>query len=278
MPKVTPLQIKNAQPKDKPYKIYDEQGLFMIVNPNGSKWWRLKYRFQGKEKTISLGVYPKISLKEARVKRNQHRLIIESKHDPSEVREEKKLKERSDHSFAHLALLWHKKKATNWTTKYSDSVLTRIKINLLPYIGKTDINDLTPKIMLEVLRKIELRGAIETAHRIRSIASQIFKFAIAMDICISDPTRDIGAALAVSPTKHYPSLTNPKDICILLHKIDKYPGSFTTRCALQLAALFFVRPGELAQAKWSEFDLNLKQWHIPAERMKMKSKHIVPLS
>lgn len=278
MPKVTPIQINNLAPKIKQYKVFDEHGLFIIIRPNNSKLWRFRYTYRGKSKELSLGTYPHVSLKDARLKRDEFRQLLISGQNPSDTRKFENSEMKGEYSFEHFALLWHKKQTSRWTEAYAAKVMRQMELNILPSLQYDNIHSITPKQMITLIRSIEDKGTIETARRVKQIISQIFRFAVATGECESDPTRDIGEAMATSKVKHYATITDPEKIKVLISKIDRYPGTFVTRSALQLIALVFLRPGEIANAEWNEIHFELKQWHIPAERMKMNKKHIIPLS
>lgn len=272
--------IKNAKPSTKPIKLSDEKGLFLLVTPAGGKWWRLKFRFGGKEKLLSLGTYPDISLKDARQRRDDARKLLANDIDPSEHRKAVKSAktERAANSFEVVAREWFGKKSQGWAASNADKVMGRLENDAFPWLGARPIAEITPPEVLKVLRRIEERGAIESAHRVRNYCGQIFRYAIVTGRAERDPSSDLRGALP-TPTKiHRAAITDPKAIGGLLRSIDSYKGLFVTKCALQLAPLTFVRPGELRKAEWAEFDLDKAEWNIPAERMKMREAHLVPLS
>jgi len=283
---LTNIKIKNAKPRikpdgsttTKPYRLSDEKGLYLEVAPNGGKWWRLKYRIGGKEKRLSLGVYPDVSLKDARERRDEFRKQIADGIDPSHTRKAEKQSIGDQHSFETIAREWHTKFSANWTEDHAARTLTRIKNDAFPWIGNKNINDITAPELLTVLRRVENRGALETAHRINQICGQVFRYAIATGRAERDPSGDLKGALPPTRTKHHASIVEPKKIGELLRTINEYSGSFITSTALKLSPLLFVRPGELRQAEWSEIDLEVAEWRIPPEKMKMRALHIVPLS
>lgn len=283
---LTNIKIKNAKPRikpdgsttTKPYRLSDEKGLYLEVAPNGGKWWRLKYRIGGKEKRLSLGVYPDVSLKDARERRDEFRKQIADGIDPSHTRKAEKQSIGDQHSFETIAREWHTKFSANWTEDHAARTLTRIKNDAFPWIGNKNINDITAPELLTVLRRVENRGALETAHRINQICGQVFRYAIATGRAERDPSGDLKGALPPTRTKHHASIVEPKKIGELLRTINEYSGSFITSTALKLSPLLFVRPGELRQAEWSEIDLEIAEWRIPPEKMKMRALHIVPLS
>jgi integrase len=277
---LTNTAIRNTKPAEKPLKLFDGGGLFLYVAPTGGKWWRLKYRFGGKEKLLSFGTYPEISLAEARDKRDQARKLLANDIDPGEHRKAQKAAQTSNdgNSFEVIAREWFGKFSPYWVASHSDKIIRRLERDVFPWIGKRPIADITAPELLTTLRRIEERGAVETAHRALQNCSQIFRYAIATGRAIRDPGADLRGAIPPSKGKHHASITDPKTVGELLRAIKGYQGSFITRCALQLAPLLFVRPGELRKAEWIEINFEAAEWRIPAERMKMREHHIVPLS
>jgi integrase len=277
---LTDMKIKNAKPQDKPYKNADGDGLTLIVTPAGGKWWRFRYRFDGKEKALSFGTYPEISLSTAREKRLEARKQVAAGIDPGVLRKEAKTEkiEFTENTFEKIAREWHDKLIHIWTPGHAVTITSRLERDLFPMIGHRPIKEIKASDILDALRTVESRGAIETAHRIKTICSQVFRYAIATGRAEYDPTLNLKGALQPVVEKHHSAIVEPDKIGGLLRSIDGYQGTFTVMCALKLAPLLFVRPGELRQAEWSEFDFDAAQWTIPAERMKMKISHIVPLS
>lgn len=275
---LTDVKIKALKPKDKLYAVTDEKGLSLEVSPMGGKWWRFKYRFDGKQKRLSLGTYPDVGLKEARNGRDNFRKLIASEIDPSIARKADKQSQGDQDSFESIAREWHEKFKHNWTANHAVRTLTRIEQNIFPWLGSKSINKITAPELLTALRRIESRGALETAHRTLQICGQVFRYAVATGRAERDPSADLKGALPPAKAKHHASLTEPKKIGELLRAISSYSGTFPTACALKLAPLLFVRPGELRHAEWSEFDFDNSEWRIPASKMKMKAVHIVPLS
>lgn len=283
---LTDIKIKSLKPKlkpdgtvtNKPYKVTDEKGLYLEVKPSGSKLWRFKYRFAGKEKLLSVGAYPDVKLKEAREKRDKLRKQVAAGVDPSDVRKAKKLALSGKDSFETVAHEWHEKHKPNWTENHAIRTLNRLEQNIFPWLGKINVGDITAAQLLTTLQRIENRGALETAHRVHQICGQIFRYAVATGRAERDPAGDLRGALPPSKVKHHPSLSKPKEIGALLRAIEEYSGSFITYCALRLAPMVFVRPIELRSAEWSEINLDGAEWRIPAEKMKMRNPHIVPLS
>lgn len=277
---LTDVKIKTLKPKDKVYKESDEKGLFLQVSPNGSKHWKLKYRYDGKEKKLSFGAYPEVKLADARRKRDEAKALLADDIDPSLHKKERKIARQlgAENSFELIALEWHAKFSPKWTKDHGERILQRLKNDVFPWIGSRPASQITTPELLSVLRRIENRGAIETAHRIHQNCGQIFRYAIATGRAERDISGDLRGALPPVRKKHHASITDPKAIGGLLRAIQGYEGHFVTKCALRFAPLVFVRPGELRHAEWSEINLDIKEWHIPAEKMKMREKHIVPLS
>ena len=273
---LTNLKVTKAKPKEKPYKLADERGMYLLVHPKGGKWWRLDYRFQGKRKTLSLGTVPDVSLKDARKKRDDARSILEDGVDPSYYRASAKA--FGEDSFEAVAREWYEKFQRQWAPSHAVKTLGRLEKDLLPWVGSRPIDAIEPPELLRVFRRVENRGALETAHRIQQISSRVFRYGVATGRCVRDPTTDLRGALPPTQSIHFATITDPKEIGGLLRAIDGFQGSLMTRCALQLAPLVFVRPGELRHAEWAEIQLDSAEWRIPAAKMKMKRDHIVPLS
>lgn len=278
--KLTNNEIKNAKPRDKSYKLSDGNGLFLLIATNGSKYWRFKYRFNGKEKLLALGVYNQITLAEARQKRDKARELLANGIDPGKFKQENKRlsKIAAENSFELLAREWHAKFSIKWTPKHSNRILRQFEREVFPWLGNKAIIEITAPEILMALRRAEHRGAIETAHRLHQSCSQVFRYAIATGRAERDPAADLKGAIPPPRKKHYASLTSINDVSQLLNAINGYQGSFPTKCALRLAPLLFVRPGELRKAEWSEFNFDAAEWRIPAEKMKMRVTHIVPLA
>jgi len=275
---LTDVKVKNAKPREKPHKLSDERGLYLLVTPAGGKWWRFDYRFAGRRKTLSLGTYPDVSLQKARKKREAAREQVAAGTDPSQVRKAEKLAQASAESFEAIALEWHARCSPNWSDKYATKVLARLKANVFPWVGKKAAMDIEPPELLAVLRRMESRGAVDTARRVRMHCGQVFRYAIATGRAQRDPAADLKGAIVPPRVIHFPTITDPRAVGALLRAIDEFSGHFATKCALRLAPLLFVRPGELRQAEWAEFDLDAAEWRIPASKMKMAVAHIVPLS
>lgn len=274
------VKCKNAKPKSRTYRLFDEKGLYLEITPKDQKWWRLKYRYKGKEKRISLGVFPEVGLKEVRDLRDDARQQLRNNVDPSAIRKARKLSNSSvsDNSFEVIAREWHAKQSSVWSESYSVDVMQRIERNAFPIIGQTPIQEITTAEILEMLRLMEKRGLRETTFRIRAISSQIFRYAIITGRAERDPAADLIGSLAPRKRNHFASITDPSKIGQLLRAINSYEGEFATGIALKLAPYVFVRPGELRRAEWSEIDFRDKLWRIPADKMKKGIAHIVPLS
>ena len=270
--------IRAAKPKEKVYKLFDAGGLYLEVNPAGGRWWRWKYRFGGKEKRISFGVYPEVPLKTARERRDAARKQVADGIDPGAARKAAKQAEAGAESFEAIAREWHGKFSPGWEPSHADRILRRLERDIFPWIGKRPIAEIKAPELLSMLRRIESRGALETTHRAMQNCGQVFRYAVATGRAERDATGDLRGALPRPNIKHHSSIMEPKLIGELLRAIDAYQGYFATKCALRLAPLVFVRPGELRRAQWPEIDLEKGEWRIPAERMKMREQHIVPLS
>jgi integrase len=254
--------------------------LFLLVQPNGAKYWRLAYRYVGKQKTLALGVYPDVSLKDARQRRDDARKLLADDIDPGENRKAIKAakSDRAANSFEVVAREWFSKKSPGWAASNSNKIIQRLENDAFPWLGSRPIAEITPPELLKILRRIEERGAVESAHRVRNYCGAIFRYAIQTGRAERDVSADLRGALPTPVTQHRAAITEPKAIAELLRAMDSYQGYFVTKCALRLAPLFFVRPGELRKAEWIEIDLDKAEWNIPAERMKMREPHLVPLS
>jgi len=279
--KLTDIQIKSAKPKAKPYQVSDGKGLSLIVYPNGNKGWRFRYRFGGKEKMLSFGTYPERSLKDARRDLFHAREQVASGIDPSVTRKaEKKTKDGAAiNSFEAIAREWHSMKHSKEVSAgHAKTTLARLEQKVFPWIGSRPTSEISPPELLSVLRRIESLGALETAHRVKSICGQVFRYAVATGRAERDPSADLRGILPSVNKTHLPSITDPAEVAKLLKAVDSYSGSIVTKAAMRLAPLVFVRPGELRHAEWTEIDLDAAEWNIPAGKMKMKQAHLVPLS
>jgi len=277
---LTETAIRSAKPATKARKLADAGGLYLLLPPTGSKWWRWDYRFSGKRQTLSMGVYPDVSLKQARERRDEARKQLAEGINPASIRKHTKRTraEASANSFEAIAREWFAKHTTSWKPSHSDKVLRRFERDVFPWIGNRPISVITAPDLLAVLRRIESRGAGDTAHRARQDCGQVFRYAVATGRAERDPTADLRGALAPVKGSHFPSITEPKAVGALMREIAGYEGLFATKCALRLAPLVFVRPGELRQAEWAEIDLDKSEWRIPASKMKMGKPHLVPLA
>lgn len=272
---LTDTTCKNAKPNDKPFKISDEKGMYLLVHTNGSKYFRLKYRFGGKEKTLALGVYPDTSLKEAREKRDAAKKQIANGIDPGLDRKIKKTG-ATENSFQAVALEWYEKNMLTKSESHRIRTLRQLERDIFPWIGGRPIADIKAPELLSTLRRIESRNAIETAHRALQTSGQIFRYGIATGRCERDISADLKGALTAVNGSNFASMTDPQQVAPLLRAIDDYSGTFIVKCALQLAPLVFVRPGELRQAEWAHIDLDAKEWRYLVT--KTQTQHIVPLS
>jgi integrase len=277
---LTDTTIRRAGAKNKPYKMFDSGGLFLLVMPHGGKWWRFKYRFNNKEKLLSLGVYPDVSLKQARDRRDEERKKIADKIDPAINRKAVKAAwgDSQANTFEVIAREWMDKQSSGWAPSNTKKIKGQLELNVFPWLGPRPVAEILPPELLSVLRRMETRGAVHTAHKVMQTCGQIFRYAIATARATRNPAADLRGALPPAKSKHLAAIIEPKAIGGLLRAMDGYEGGVITRCALQLAPLVFVRPGELRKAEWSEVDLEKAEWSIPAERMKMREAHIVPLS
>lgn len=274
------IQARKAKPQDKPYKLADEKGLYLYVNPQGGKLWRFDYRHDGKRKTLSLGAYPDVSLSEARDRLADARKMLAASIDPAAQRKATKAAkaERAANSFEVLSLEFIEHNSQRWTSSYKDHFEKLMKREAFPYIGARPVADLKAPELLIMLKRIVNRGLLETASRTKQAIGQVMRYAVATGRAERDPTGDLRGALPSPKEKHFSTIVDPAEIGALLRNIDNYKGSPVVRAALRLAPLVFLRPGELAGAEWCEFDIEAKEWRIPGERMKMDSRHIVPLS
>lgn len=277
--KLSDTAIRKAKPQEKPYKMADGGGMYLEITPSGSKYWRLKYRFNGKEKRLALGVYPDVPLALARERRDAARKQLAQDIDPSEHKKATKAAkaDRAANSFEVIAREWFENKSTSWKKGHADKIIRRLEKDIFPWIGERPIAEITAPELLAVLRRIETRGVIETAHRAKESCGQVFRFAIATGRADRDPTPDLRGALKTTKGEHFAAITDPQKAGELLRAIDGFQGQFVTQCALKLAPMVFVRPAELRKAEWAEFDLDKGEWNIAAERMKMGLPHLVPL-
>lgn len=281
-------QIRSAKPAERPVRLYDERGLYLEITTNGGRWWRFKYRYAGKEKLLSMGTYPDTGLKAARERRDRARALLEEGVDPGEARraERASRSEAVVNGFEAVAREWHATiHLAQVSAGHAARTLIRLEQDVFPWLGALPIGEIKAPQLLQAMRRIESRGAIETAHRALQACGQVFRYAIATGRAERDPTPDLRGALKPVLVQHMAAITDPKRVGDLLRAIESYKGMPITRAALQLAPLVFVRPGELRKAEWAEFDLAAAQWRIPAARMKRTKQeklsgtaHGVPLS
>ena len=276
---LTDTKVRTTKPTEKPQKLFDGGGLFLLLTPTGGRLWRFKYRFGGSEKLLSIGTYPETSLVEARQRRDQASALLAKGIDPSETKKAQKAAGNQEtETFEIIAREWYAKFSPSWATSHAKKNIRRLELFIFPWLGDRPVKTITAPELLAALRRIEAKGALETAHRVKQVCGQVFRYAIATGRAERDPSGDLRGAIPPASGKHMATITDPKEIAGLLRSIDDYRGGIVTRCALQLAPLVFVRPGELRQSEWSEFNLETAEWRIPAEKMKAGAVHIVPLS
>ncbi len=275
---LTDTALRNAKPSEKTAKLFDERGLYLEVSPAGGKWWRLKYRFGGKEKRLSLGVYPDVSLRDARDRRDTARKLLAGGIDPSENRKAQKSTraDQAANSFEVVATEWLARYSGTWAVSHRSRVFRLFERDIFPWLGGRPIADITAPEVLAAVRRIESRGALETAHRAVQNCGQVFRYAVATGRSTSDPTGAIRGALPPAKGDHFAATTDPKQFAKILRAIDGYEGTPAVSCALRLAPLIFVRPGELRHAEWADIDLDGAEWRYTVN--KTKTAHIVPLS
>lgn len=276
---LTAMQTKNTKPTDKPIKLSDGGGLFLLVQPNGAKYWRLAYRFAGKQKTLAVGVYPDVSLLDARERRTSARKLLSDGIDPGENRKATKAAgiTRAANSFEVIAREWHGKYSINWAATHSSKIIRRLELEIFPWLGGQPIAEITAPELLTCIRRIEARGVLETAHRTLQNCGQVFRYAIQTGRAERNPAGDLRGALPpVNKNTHFAAVTEPKQVAELLRMIDGYQGSMIVASALKLAPLVFVRPGELRTAEWEDIDLDAAEWRYTVT--KTKQDHIVPLA
>ncbi len=279
MPKsLSDAAVRNAKPKTKPYKMSDGEGLFLLVTPAGGKYWRLKYFFGSKEKLLALGVYPEISLTDARERRAQARKMLAAGNDPAEAKKDarRKLLQTQENTFEAVAREWHTKRRPKWTSNYAKKTLRRLELDIFPRLGTRPLASITAPELLSVIRKIEERGP-DLAHRVLQVCGQIFAYAVITERAPTNPALALRGALTPVVKKNH-AYIKPNELREFLRKLEAYDGSLQTQLAMKFLLLTFVRTGELRGAEWGEIDFDKAEWRIPAERMKMKEPHIVPLS
>jgi len=279
--KLTDIGCRTAKPKDRPYKIFDGGGLYLEIMSNGSKLWRIKYSYAGKEKRLSLGPYPLVTLAEARNGRDEAKKLLRNNINPAEHRQHTKQQIARDasNSFEAVAREWYDHQKDRWSKGYADNILHRLEMDIFPMIGKRPISQITPPELLDCLRKVEKRGALDLAGRIKQTCGQIFRYGIQTGKCERDSAADLKGALRSRKAKHFASIET-KELPNFIKTLQQNDARLynRTRRAIWLSMLTFTRPGEIRQAQWAEIDLEAGEWIIPAERMKMRREHIVPLS
>ena len=277
--KLNARQVDAAKPREKAYKLADGAGLYLEVVPSGSRYWRMKYRFNGKEKRMAFGVYPAVSLAQARALRDDAKKKLAEGIDPSLAKKEEKLVRdvQLNNTFQAVALEWHGTKVSRWSEGYASDIIEAFNKDIFPYIGQQPVNEIKPLVLLNVLRRIESRGATEKAKKVRQRCSEVFRYAIVTGRAEYNPAADLTSAMSGHESKHYPFLT-VEELPDFFKALAGYTGSPLVVLAARLLILTGVRTGELRGALWSEFDLEKAVWEIPAERMKMKRPHLVPLS
>lgn len=277
--KLNARQVDAAKPREKAYKLADGAGLYLEVVPSGSRYWRMKYRFNGKEKRMAFGVYPAVSLAQARALRDEAKKKLAEGIDPSFAKKEEKLVRdvQLNNTFQAVALEWHGTKVSRWSEGYASDIIEAFNKDIFPYIGQQPVNEIKPLVLLNVLRRMESRGATEKAKKVRQRCSEVFRYAIVTGRAEYNPAADLTSAMSGHESKHYPFLT-VEELPDFFKALAGYTGSPLVVLAARLLILTGVRTGELRGAVWSEFDLVKAVWEIPAERMKMKRPHLVPLS
>ena len=275
---LTQTQIRNTKPAEKPIRLFDGRGLYLEIASAGGRWWRFKYRYAGKEKRLSLGVYPEVSLKDARDRCDEVRKTLAAGIDPSASRRAAKasLRENAANSFELVAREWLRQNESMWSESHGQRVLRLFERDLFPWLGRRPVADISATELLSVIQRIERRGALETAHRALSNCGQVFRYAVATGRAERDPSRDLRGALLPVKGQHFASVTEPDKLAGILRALDSYEGTLVVRCALRFAPLVFVRPGELRHAEWSDIDLDAAQWRYTVT--KTGTQHIVPLS
>jgi integrase len=296
---LTDTAIRRVIPGPKTQKLTDGQGMYLEVVPSGGKWWRLKYRIAGVEKRLSLGTYPDTSLKAARDKRDEARALIAQGIDPSDVRKASKVQTQADEadaareaaglpppdSFEQIAREWYETRKEDWSASYGQKIMRRLEVDVFPWLGAKPITSITPPMVLAVLRRVEGRGVVETAHRALENCGQVFRYAVATGRIVSDPARDLKDALRRPMVKHFPAITSPERLGTMLRAIYSYRGTPVVNAALKLLPMLLLRPGELRQGEWPEINLAAATWAVPAARMKREKAgklygkpHLVPLA
>lgn len=268
------MAIRKAKAKDRGYKMTDGGGMYLYVSPAGGKSWRLDYSFDKKRKTLSLGQYPITSLTEARDARLEAKKLLAQGIDPSS---DKKSHHDQSQTFKAVAIAWHQEQLPNWSEKHGERLMRRMELDLFPFIGNQALSDLTANDVEATLKRVSMRS-LDTAHRLKSALRGVFNFGIRKGYCTINPTEAMKGVLPTNKHRHMSAPTDPDQVGKLLRNIDLFRGTFVVHCALRIAPLVFARPGELRQMEWAELDLDRSTWSIPAEKMKMRDAHLVPLS
>jgi len=280
--KILPLsdiKIRSVKQQKKEFKLFDGGGLYLLVTPSGGKLWHFKYRFDNKERKLSFGTYPAVNLLDARQRRDDARRQLANNVDPGAVRKaQKQAKVEETETFEVISREWHNKFQIKWTEGHAQKIMRSLELDVFPWIGTRPIKDVKAPELLTVLRRIESRGVLEGAHRIRGLCNMIFRYAVSTGRAERNPAQDLIGSLPPAKEKHLAAITEPKKVAELLRAIDGYSGSYVVKLALQLSPLVFVRPGELRHMEWTEVDFENAIWCIPAEKMKMREPHLVPLS
>lgn len=276
---LTARQVETTKPKEKSYKLFDGGGLYLEVTAKGSRYWRMKYRFGGKEKRLAFGVFPTVTLAEAREMRNQAKKVLAAGGDPGEVKKEEKAIQKlsTGNTFEAIAREWHKSKADRWSLRYRDEIIDTFEKDIFPYIGKRPIAEIKPLELLETLRRMEKRGALEKMRKVRQRCGEVYRYAIITGRAEYNPAPDLATALTPPKKQHFPFLT-AEELPYFLKDLAGYTGSVITKTATKIILLTAVRTQELRFARWQDIDLEKGIWEIPAEVMKMKRPHVVPLS
>lgn len=275
---LTDVEVRSARPREKAYRLADGLGMYLEVSPTGGKYWRFKYRFAGKEKRLALGVYPDVSMKDARARRDEARRLLANGVDPGIERKVQKAAsvERATNSFEAVAREWFARHSPGWAKTHADKVIARLEKDAFPWLGGRAIAEIKAPEVLAVLRRVEARGALDTAHRVHQNCGQVFRYAVATGRAERDVSSDLRGALPAARHTHFAALTEVSEVAGLLRALDGFKGTFVVQCALRLAPLLFVRPGELRAAEWAQFDLDKAQWRYTVS--KTKTEHLVPLA
>ena len=279
MGRLTATGVQQAKGQAKPTKLPDGGGLYLLVNPSGTKYWRYNYRFAGKRKTLALGVYPDTGLADARKAHQAARETLAKDIDPGEAKRIERITRHlaSADSFEAVATEWYESRLKDKSDSYRDRTRSLLKNDLNPSLGSRPISQITSAELLMVLRKVEARGAVNMAHRAKQTAGQVFRYAVATGRAERDPSCDLRGALKTKAKKHYAAIIDPVQVGRLLLAIDAFQGTPTVKTVLQLSALLFQRPGEIRAMEWEEINWEEERWEIPAKKMKMGQPHIVPL-